>query len=160
MNFAYLIILAAVLLISPFVLKLAQNQDKKSKQNLKTFLIIMLSTQIFLGFLNWENFAVGRSGFEFAFAYQQSFLGLFFVVSVIQIVLLFLNQKLYTLAVILNFINTIVFFAGMIRIGQITNSQVVSWASVGAVFAVLIGNVIGLILINKDRNLLKKYFGR
>ncbi|MBI2338419.1 hypothetical protein HYU95_04515 [Candidatus Daviesbacteria bacterium] len=155
--FTYLIILAAVLLVSPFVLKIASSQKKESKKQLKFIFIFILSAQILLGFFNWENFSVGRSGFELTLDYLQSFLGLFFIVTAVQIVLVLLKQKCHTLAVLLNFINTIIIFAGMIRLGQITGIQLVSFASIGAVFAVLIGNVIGLVFINRDKNLLKKY---
>lgn len=155
MNFTYIIILVAVLGISPFVLKLASNQGKKTKQDLKFVFIFLLCAQIILGFLNWENFTAGRSGF--AFAYPESFLGLFFAVTFIQIILLLLNRKFSTPAVIFNFINTIVFFTGMIRLGQITGIQLAGTASIGTAFAVLIGNVIGLIFINRDKNILKKY---
>lgn len=139
MNFTYVIILVAVLIISPFVLRLASNQGKKAKQNLKSLFILMLSAQILLGFLGGLN------------------LGIFLVITAAQIVLLFLNRKFDTLAVILNFINTFVFFYVMIRLGQTTGIQDTSFASIGTAFIVLFGNVIGLILINKDKSLLKKY---
>lgn len=158
MPFTYLIILAVVLVISPFVLKLASNKGKKTKQSLKSFFILILSAQIILGFLNWETFKeTGKSGFGLAFTYPQSFLGLFFIVSIIQLSILLLSKKFYTTAVILNFINTVIFFIAMIRLGQITGIQAASFANIGAAFAVLIGNIIGLIFINKDKNLLKKY---
>lgn len=149
MNFTYVIILVAVLVISPFVLKLASSQDKKNKQSLKSFFIFIILAQIILGFFG---------GVKLALNYPQSLLGLFFVICIVQMILLFLNQKFHTLAVILNFINTIIFFIGMIRLGQITGIQIASLASIGTAFAVLIGNVLGLILINRDKNLLKKYF--
>lgn len=149
MNLTYVIILAAVLIISPFVLKLATKQDKKNKQSLKSFFILIILAQILLGFLG---------GFKFALDYPQSFLGFFFIISATQLVLLVFSKKLYTLAVVLNFINTIIFFMGMIRLGQITGIQDTSIASISTAFIVLIGNVIGLVFINKDKNLLKKYF--
>lgn len=157
MNFTYIIILVAVLVFSPFVLKLASNQGKKTKQNLKSFFIFFLSAQILLGFLNWENFSTGRNGFELALTYPQSFLSLFFIVSIIQLSLLLLSEKFYTKTVILNFLNSIIFLTAMIRLGQITSFQPVSFANISAIFAVLIGNVIGLIFINKDKNILNKY---
>lgn len=140
MNFTYLIILVAVLVISPVVLKLASKQGKDTKQSLKYLLILMLSAQIFLGFFGGLN------------------LGIFLAITITQIILLIINQKFYSLAVVLNFINTFIFFYGMIRLGQVTGIQDTSFASIGTVFIVLIGNVVGLILINKDKNLLKKYF--
>lgn len=155
--FTYLIILAAVLIISPFVLRLASNQKKEIKQQLKNVLLFVLSAQILLGFLNWENFAQGRNGFELAFTYPNSFLGLFFVISVFQILLLVINTSFNTLMVTLNFINSVLIFIAMIRLSNILGYQPISLASVGAVFLVLIGNVVALVYINKDKNILKKY---
>jgi len=156
------LILVAILtiLLSPVILKLASNQNKKAKHNLKTLFILVLSAQILLGFLNWENFTAGRSGFELSLAYPDSFLGLFFIISLLQITLLLLNKSFNTTVAVLNFINSVLIFAGMIRLSNSLSFQAVSLSSIGTIFLVLIGNVIGLILINKDKNLLKKYFGR
>lgn len=140
----YFFILASVLLISPFVIRLSSSQNNKNKGNLKVIFLFLLFLQLILSF-------------KIAFAYPQSLLGLFFVVTIVQIILLFLNHKFYTFAVILNFINTTIFFAGMIRLGQITGIQDTSLASIGTAFTILIGNVIGLIFINKDKNLFKRY---
>lgn len=153
----YLFILAAVLLISPFVLRLASKQDKKSKTKAKTIFLSILSFQIILGFFNWENFTSGRSGFELSLAYPFSLLGLFFIISTVQILALLTYKSFNTLVVILNFINTVLIFAGMIRLSSILGFQAVSFASIGSVFLVLFGNVLGLVWINKDNNLLKKY---
>ncbi len=155
--FTYVIILAAVLVISPFILSLAANQRKETKQQLKFIFLGLLCTQIALGFLNWENFNFGRSGFELSIAYPNSLLGLFFIISTIQIILLVISNSFNTPVVFLNFINSILIFAGMIRLSNILGFQAVSLASVGAIFLVLAGNVIGLSYINKDKNLLKKY---
>lgn len=155
--FTYVIILAAVLIISPFVLKIASSQKKETKQQLKFILLFILSAQILLGFLNWENFSMGRTGFELAMIYPSSLLGLFFIVSLLQLILLIINQSFNTAAVVLNFINSILIFAGMILLSNILRFQAVSFASIGAVFLVLIGNVVALVFINKDKNLLKKY---
>lgn len=157
MDFTYVIILVAVLVISPFVLKLASKQNKGTKQNLKAVFIFIILAQILLGFLNWENFSSGRSGFELSLAYPDSFLGPFFIISLLQITLLLLNKLFNTAVAVLNFINTVLIFAGMIRISSSLGYQAVSFASVGAVFLVLIGNVIALAFINKDKKLLKKY---
>lgn len=46
----------------------------------------------------------------------------------------------------------------MIKLSNILGFQAVSFASIVAVFLVLLGNIIGLTFINKDKNLLKKYF--
>lgn len=153
----YLIIIVIVLIASPLILRLAQNQKKEVKRNLKLALLTVFTAQLTLGLLNWENFSVGRSGFELSLAHPSSFLGFFFIISVIQATLLILNKSFNTLVVILNFINTILIFAGMIRLSSILGFQAVSLASVGAVFLVLMGNVLALAFINKDKNLLKKY---
>lgn len=139
MDFSYVIILAVVLIVSPFVLKIASKQDKKTKQHLRFVFILMLSAQIILGFL---------SGLP---------LGVFPAITALQMILLILNRKFYTLAVILNFINTVVFFYSMIRLGQTTGIQDTSFASITIAFILLFGNIIGLIFINQDKNLLKKY---
>lgn len=156
----YAVILAAVLIISPFVLKIASSQDKKTKQNLRIIYLILLAFQILLGLLNWETLTgQGRSGFELAISYPNSYLWLFFVVTFIQIILLLLKKhSLDTSAVILNFANTIIFFITMISISKILGQQIVSLANIGTIFTVLTGNVVGLVLVNIDKNLLKKYF--
>lgn len=154
----YLIIIAVVLTISPFILRLAQSQKKEIKRNLKLTLLILLTAQLSLGLLNWENFTSGRSGFELSLIFPSSLLGLFFVISIIQISLLILSKSFNALVVLLNFINTVLIFVSMIRLSSILGYQVVSFASIGTVFLVLFGNVIGVAFINKDKNLLKKYF--
>jgi len=158
MSFSYIFILVGVLVLSPFILTLASSQNKKSRNNLRLIFIGLLATQILAGFLNWETFkGTGRSGFELSLAYPDSFLGLFFITSLLQIILLLFNKSFKTTVVVLNFINSVLIFAGMIRISSSLSYQTVSFASVGAVFLVLVGNVIALVFINKDKNLLKKY---
>lgn len=157
MDFTYLLILTVVLIISPFVLRVASNQSKKSKQQLKLIFLILLTAQIILGFLNWENFSTGRSGFELSLAYLNSFLIFFFIISLLQIILFLTDKSFGKLVIILNFINSVLIFTGMIRLSSILSFQAVSWASVGAVFLVLIGNIIGLAFINKNKSLLSKY---
>lgn len=126
--------------------------------NLKLFFILILASQVFLGFLNWENFQnSGMSGYELAIAYPASLLGLFFGLSLFQIILLVLNKSFNRLVVVLNFISSVLIFVGMIQTSNILGVQAVSFASIGAVFLVLMGNVVGLAFINKDKNLLKKY---
>lgn len=148
MSFTYLIILAIILIISPFVLKLASNQEKKAKQNSKAFFILILFAQIILGFFG---------NLELSFAHPNSLLGLFFIITIIQILFLLISKSFDTLVVVLNFLNTFLIFIGMIRLSNILGYQVASLASISTIFLVLIGNVIGLIFINKDKNLLKKY---
>lgn len=133
MNFTYVIILAVVLLISPFVLKIASKQDKKVKQNLKFWLIIIVSAQIILGFL---------SGLQ-----------VFLVISAVQITFLLLNRSFNILVVVLNFINSVVIFAEMINMSKEAGYQILSITAIGAVLLVLIGNVLGLAYINRNKNL-------
>lgn len=154
MDFTYLVILAFVLLISPFVLKLASKQDKKIKRNLKTTFIFILFAQILSGFFNWENFSAGRNGYELSLAYPSSLLGLFFAISLAQTILLLSPKSSNTLAVVLNFANSVTIFIAMARLSGILGFQAVGLASVGTVFLVLSGNVIGLIFINRRKNLL------
>lgn len=155
---SYLIIIVVVLIVSPFILKLAQSQKKEVKRNLKNLLLSILVIQISLGILNWENFTnTGRSGFELSLAYLNSLLILFFIISILQVILLLVNKSFSKLVVILNFINSALLFIGMIRLSNILGSQIVSLPSVGTVFLVLTGNIISLVYINKDKNLLKKY---
>lgn len=154
----YLIIIVVVLTFSPFILRLAQSQKKEVKQNLKITFLILLATQLVLGFFNWENFSFGRSGFELALIYPDSIMGLFFIISILQIIFLVIGKSFNTAVVILNFINSVLIFLGMIRLSIILGFQAVSFASIGAVFLVLIGDVIGLSFINKDKDLLRKYF--
>lgn len=157
MSFTYLIVLIAVLAISPFVLMLASKQNKEIKQNLKIVYIFILFAQILLGLFNWENFSVGRIGFDLSLAYPESILGLFFIISALQIILLLSSKSFNSFVVILNFIGSVTIFIGMIRLSSILGFQAVSLASVGAVFLALMGNVLALAFINKDKNLLKKY---
>ena len=148
MDYTYIIILVIVLLVSPFILKLSADQGRRAKQNLKFFFILIILAQIILGFFG---------GLGLSLAYPGSLLGLFFIISVIQILLLLINKSFNTLVVVLNFFNTFLIFVGMIRLSNILGYQVADLASIGTVFLVLIGNVIGLVFINKDKNLLKKY---
>lgn len=154
---AYAVLLVLVLVISPFILLLASKQNKKSKAKLRFLLLAILSAQLFLGFFNWENFTSGRSGFNLALAYPNSLVGLFFIVSLIEVILLLISKSFNTLVVVLNFANAVVIFLGMIRLSDILGFQAVSLVSIAAVFLVLLGNVVALAYINKDKNLLKKY---
>ena len=155
MDFSYLLVLAAVLILSPFALAAASKQDKKTKTKVRLVFLFFIISQLVLGFLNWENFESGRSGISLAISYPGSLLWLFFVISAVQVLLVLLNTRFTTLyAAILNFVNTVVLFAGLIRVSQILGFQAVSFASIATVFLVLIGNISGLVYINKDRNLL------
>lgn len=155
----YLVILIGVLTLSPFIILAASSQSRKSKNILRVVFLFILSLQIISGLFNWETFLKGtRTGFELALNYPSSILGVFFIVSFIQIILLaFSKRSADVLAVILNFANTILLFTGMIRVSNMTGIQAFSLASLAAVFAVLIGNIVGLTFINKDKNLMAKY---
>lgn len=155
----YAAILIGVLLISPFVLKIALSQNKKTKNNLRLIFLGLLAFQVLSGFFNWETFrGPGRSGFELALALPNSYLWVFFAVTIAQTVILLLKkQMLDTLTVVLNFANTVIFFTAMILISKTSSQQIVSLASIGVIFMVLTGNVIGLTLINKNQKLLAKY---
>lgn len=159
MNNALLLVLIGVLVISPFVLVIAARQDKKTKNTLRNLSILLLFLQLAMGLFNWETLTgPGRTGYELALAYPSSFLGIFFLVSLVQLVIFILNLKQYwKLAVILNFANTVILFAGMIRIGNMMGVQIINLVLVATVFSVLVGNVIGLVFINKDRGILSKY---
>lgn len=134
----FIVVVILTILFSPFVLKLASNQNKKNKQNLRFSFVLILSIQVILGF--WSG------------------LKLFPIVSFIQILLLLSGKSFNTLVVVLNFINSVLIFVEMIRLSNNLGYQVVSLPAIAAVFLVLIGNVLGLAYINKDTNLLKKYF--
>ena len=158
-NYSYLAILVAVLLISPFVIGLAMRQDKKTKQNLKSAFLAFLFLQLILGFFNWETFSgAGRSGYALATQYPGSFLWLFFLITSVQIILLLIPKRVaYVSAVVLNFVNTVIFFASVILVSGLVGRQIVSYFNIAAVFAVLIGNVVGLVFINEDKNLIAKF---
>ena len=153
MDLTYPIILLVVLIISPIVFKLANKQDNKTKRNLKIGFLLLLVLELISGFFDWETFSgTGRGGFSLALTYPTSFLGLFFVIILAQIPLLFVSNRITNNVVVaLNFVNTVVFFLGLILVSRIIGNQVVSLWSIGAIFAVLIGNVVGLVWLNKDK---------
>lgn len=153
MDLTYPIILLFVLILSPFVLTLAGKQDSKTKRNLKSGFFILLLLELTSGFFNWASFSgTGQSGFALAFTYPSSFLGLFFVIILIQMILLFIPKRnAHLAAVVLNFINTAVFFAGVILVSEVIGKQIVSFWNIAAIFAVLIGNIVGLVWLNKDK---------
>jgi len=158
--YPYLIILAGVLIISPFIIKIAAKQKKQIKTNLKNVCLAIIGLQLLSGFFNWESLAqTGRSGYQLSVEYPQSMLGLFFIISIVQIGLLsFLSQKGAFASLISNFVNSVLIFAGLIRLSGMVGSQLFSYASITAVFLVLIGNVVTLAYVNQDKNLLKKYY--
>jgi len=155
---AYFVILVVVALLSPFLISTASKQGKKHKNRLLHFCLLILTAQILLGLLNWETFeGPGRTGFGLAQAFPNSLLWTFFTISAAQIALLLSGKPgLTTVAVVLNFCNSILFFMGMIRISDSLGTQIFSIPAVACTFLVLIGNIAGLTLINKDRKLISK----
>jgi hypothetical protein len=159
MGYSYPIILVAVLILSPIVIKLAARQDRKTKGTLRKVFLSLLFLQLISGFFNWETFSgPGRTGLELSIEFPSSFLGLFFAVTTLQIIFLLIPRRVTDVgAVVLNFANTAVFFAGVILASRFVGEQIVSLFNVGAVFAVLIGNVVGLAYINQHKNILANY---
>ena len=135
----YTLILIAVLIISPFALTLAEKQDKKTKSRLKYIFLFLLIAQIILASFNWQ------------------MLLLFLAISLLQFFLLL--KKPSPAVVILNFINTFVLFITMVRlsrpVGNLANLAIIT-----AAFLVLTNNVIGLLLINKEKGLKLKPLSR
>lgn len=138
----YILILIATITISPFVIILAQKQDKKTKSRLKNIFLLVLVAQIILSLLNWRP------------------LSLFLFISLIQILLLTRKTQAQIPVVLLNFINTFVFWAIMIRLDQKSISDPSNLAGIAIAFIVLIGNLIGLLLINKEKFLKLKPLSR
>ncbi len=155
----WLVILPVILLLSPLVLTVASKQDKSTKLKLRLSFVLLLSLQLLFSLFNWETMkGTGKSGLELAFAFPGSFLSLFFFITLAQIALVtFRKSQTDLIAVILNFINSILIFTSLIIISKLLGRQIVSLASIAEVFLVLTGNIVGLALINKDKNLLSKY---
>src|SRR3990167_5474024 len=152
-DFTYLIIIFGVLALSPLAITVAARTDKKTKRILRFSLLALLTIQIASGFFNWEGFLPGgRSGFALAAAYPGSLLGLFFVIPFVQASLLLLRKQWANVTIaVLNFVNTIVFFTGVISLEKIQAVEVFSYFSLSAIFALLIGNVVSLLLANRDK---------
>ena len=154
-DFTYLIIIVGVLILSPFAIAAATRTDKKTKQILRFSLFVLLVIQIVTGFFNWESSATtNRSGIALAAAYPSSLLGLFFIIPFFQAGLLLLRKHwALVTTVVLNFVNTVVFFIGVVSLEKIRGIEVFSYFALGAIFAVLVGNVVALLLVNRDKNL-------
>jgi len=153
------IILPAVILLGGLVLGWAARQDKNAKNRFRQIFLALVLGALISGFFNWETFVgFGRSGFVLARQYPQSFLSVFFFVAFIQFILLLLRRRFAdVVAAVLSFANTVIFFMGLIRLAGKLGFQPVSYANMVALFVVLICNVVGLMLINKDNNLLAKF---
>lgn len=154
-----LFVLPAVLLTAPLILRLAAKQDKKTKRSLRQIYTLILISQLLVGFLGWESAPLaGRSGFALAYERPASFLWLVFLIVIVQIVLLTQRRGSAALiVVILSFANSFVIFASMIAVSAAIGRQIFSLASLGETFLILTGNVAGLLLVNRDANLLSKY---
>ncbi len=149
------LVLIVTIAVSPFILQLASRQNKKTKQKLRQIFLLLLIFQLILGFLGWESLPFsGTTGFELALSYPNAFLWLFFTVSIVQIALIASNKRsAHVAAVSLNFLNTFIIFASLIIISKIIEKQIVSLASISAVFLNLTANVVSLALVNKDKNI-------
>jgi len=154
----FIIVIAVVALVTPLALRIASKQDRDSKNKLRAILWVLLLGEFLSGLLDWETFdGAGRSGLKLALTYPSTFLWMFFVVAFVQIILLsFRRPTIYATVATLNFVNTIIVFIGMIMVSNIIGRQIVSPAGIAAIFLALIGNVVGLLLANKDKNLIAK----
>lgn len=139
---AYTLILATVLIVSPFAFKIAEKQDKKTKSRLKHILLFLLVSQILLGLISWK------------------ILLPFLAISLVQIFLLTKKNPAKTPTAVLNFINTFVFFFIMIRLDQREISDSTNLAAIAIAFIILIGNVVSLLFINKEKRLQLKPLSR
>ena len=154
-----LLILPVIVLISPIILSLAARQEKKVKQKLRYIFQISLVIIAGLAFLNWETQSPGgRNAFALASDFKSIFLWLFLGITFGQIIILHLKTyKFDVLATIGNVFATFIFFASAITISNALGQSLVSPAIITVAMTVLINNVIGLVLVNKDPNLLSKF---
>ena len=154
-----LLILPVIVLISPIILSLAARQEKKVKQKLRYIFQISLVIIAGLAFLNWETQNPGgRNAFALASDFKSIFLWLFLGITFSQIIILHLKTyKFDVLATIGNVFATFIFFASAITISNALGQSLVSPAIITVAMTVLINNVIGLVLVNKDPNLLSKF---
>lgn len=151
MDLSYSIILLGTLICSPFVLKIAMRQDNQTKFRLKAIFLILLVAEILLDFSNWESFdPASRSGIALALAYPQSLLGIFFGLTLVQLLLLATESYVH-IAVLLNGINSVLIFVALRNVSQLMDKQIVSLASVAVVFLVLASNVVGLAFLHKNK---------
>lgn len=155
----YGVIVAGVLILTPLTLNLASKQDKQIKSGLRRVFVLLLFLVLVTGLFNWETFSgPGRSGYPLAIAYPSSLVGLVFIITVFQLFLVVLGKRASNLlAVIFNFVNSVVIMAALIRVSNMAGRQLVSWVSITAVFAVLVNNVVGLLWLNRDPQLMSKW---
>ena len=154
-----LLILPVIVLISPIILSLAARQEKKVKQKLRYIFQISLVIIAGLAFLNWETQSPGgRNAFALASDFKSIFLWLFLEITFGQIIILHLKTyKFDVLAMVGNVFATFLFFATAITISNAIGQSLVSPAVITTALTVLANNVIGLVLVNKDPNLLSKF---
>src|SRR3989344_869055 len=154
-----LLILPVIVLISPIILSLAARQEKKVKQKLRYIFQISLVIIAGLAFLNWETQEPGgRNAFALSSDFQSIFFWLFLGITFGQIIILHLKTyKFDVLATIGNVFATFLFFASAISISNAIGQSLVSAAVITTALTVLVNNVIGLVLVNKDPNLLSKF---
>lgn len=154
-----LLILPIIILVSPIVLTIAANQKKEIKQNIRRIFQISLLFVLSLSFLNWETMRGGdRNAIQLAKDFQNIYLWIFLIINLVQIIVLQKSSRREDLlASILNITNTFFFFAATITISNKLGKSIVSPAVITAAMMVLINNVLGLVLANKDPKLLEKY---
>jgi len=157
-NFSLLIV-PVVILIAPLVLIIASRQNKSAKQKLRTVFQISLGAIIALSFLNWETQNPGgRNAFMFAVSFQNIFLWLFLASTFLQIALLSFKKYQFDLMVtVTGLVSTFLFFAATITISNAISRSIVSPALITTAMIVIVNNVLGLALVNRDSNLLAKY---
>ena len=153
-----LLVLPVTVLISPIILSLASKQEAETKQKLRYVFQISLAIIIALAFLNWETQNPGgRNAFALSSDFKSVFLWLFIAVTFGQLILLQLKNYKYDLGTaIANIFATFLFFASAISISN-AGQSLVSPAVITTALTVLVNNVIGLVLVNKDPNLLSKF---
>ena len=154
-----LLILPVTILISPIILSLASKQESKVKQKLRYVFQISLVIIIALAFFNWETQGPGgRNAYLLASDFKSVFLWLFIAVTFVQLILLQFRKYKFDLATtIANLVATFLFFASAITISNTIGKSLVSPAIITTAMTVLINNVLGLTLINKDPNLITNF---
>lgn len=146
-------VLSVTIFLSPLALSLAANQSPKTKSILRAIFISLLTLEILFGFLGWDTNLPENTGFRLALL-SKSLLPTFFSTTSVQILLLLLKREvLDEVSIFLNFTNTIVFFLAMISASNLLGYEVFGLVPVAEAFLVLLGNVIGLTLINQDRQI-------
>lgn len=157
-NFTLLII-PVVILVAPIILTVASKQQKSAKQKLRIVFQVSLTIILALSFLNWETQSPGgRNAFMLATSFQNIFLWLFLASTFLQIALLsFKKYQFDLMATVAGLVSTFLFFAAAITISNTLGRSIVSPALITTAMIVIVNNVLGLALVNRDSNLLAKY---